>query len=291
MTGINYGQRPCERIQSHLDSYLSNELLVETSHEVLRHLDTCADCVQALEDRKRVRKMLRSAVESEPVPVHLRERIRSEIRRTRTGFHFPIPRSNWAFAVAASLVLVLSGWVGFRVWNLRTAAVVSEANERILTMGVSDHVTCAMDHGMYRKRFTFEQMSRALGREYAGLVSLVNEKVRADYEIAVAHRCTVNQRNFVHLILTKDDAVVSLVITKKSGEAFPQSGVAAALRESGISLRQARLRQYEVAGFETRDHLAFVVSNLPKDANLELASNLAPAVSFHLNGLELQQRG
>src|SRR5213594_1587370 len=222
MSVINFGQRPCERIRSYMDSHLSNELPVETKREVLRHLDTCADCARALEDRLRVRKMLRSAVESESAPVQLRERIQREIRRTRTGFHFPVQKSHWALAVAASLFLVLSGWMGL---NLRTAAVVSEANEKILTMGVGDHVTCAMDHGVYRKRFTFEQMSRALGPEYAGLVSLVHEKVRADYEIAVAHRCTVNQRNFVHLILTKDDSAVSLVITKKSGEAFPQSGL------------------------------------------------------------------
>ena len=239
----------------------------------------------------RVRKMLRSAVESESAPVHLRERIRSEIRTTRTGVHFPIPKSSWAFAAAASLFLLLSGWIGFRVWNLRTTTVVSQANKKILTIGVSDHVTCAMDHGMYRKRFTLQEMSGALGPEYAGLVSLVNEKVPSDYEIVVAHRCTVSQRNFVHLILTKEDAVVSLVITKKSGERFPQSGLGEVLLESGISLRQARLRQYEVAGFDTRDHLAFVVSNLPKDANLDLASNLASAVSSHLARLELQQRG
>src|SRR5437773_9987051 len=150
MSVINFGQRPCERIRSYMDSHLSNELLVETNHEVLRHLDTCADCARALEDRMRVRKMLRSAVESESAPVHLRERIRSEIRTTRTGVHFPIPKSSWAFAAAASLFLLLSGWIGFRVWNLRTTTVVSQANKKILTIGVSDHVTCAMDHGMYR---------------------------------------------------------------------------------------------------------------------------------------------
>ena len=287
MSVINFGQRPCERIRSYMDSHLSNELPVETKREVLRHLDTCADCARALEDRMRVRKMLRSAVESESAPVQLRERIQREIRRTRTGFHFPVQKSHWALAVAASLFLVLSGWMGFRVWNLRTAAVVSEANEKILTMGVGDHVTCAMDHGMYRKRFTFEQMSRALGPEYAGLVSLVNGKVPRDYEIVVAHRCAVNQRNFVHLILTKYESVVSLVITKKTGEAFSKSALDAALSESGISLHRAQLRQYEVAGFETRDHLAFVVSGLPKHANLDLASNLAPAVSSHLTRLEL----
>jgi mycothiol system anti-sigma-R factor len=291
MSVINFGQRPCERIQSYMDSYLSKELPTEANHEMLRHLDTCADCAQALEDRMRVRKMLRSAVESESAPVHLRERIRKEIRTTRTGFHFLIPGANWAFAVAASLFLLLSGWAGLRIWNLRTAAIVSEADEKILKVGVSDHVTCAVDHGMYRKRFTFEQMSGALGPEYAGLVSLVNEKVPADYEIVVAHRCTVNQRNFVHLIMTKGASVVSLVVTKKSGEAFPESGLDAALRRSGISLHQAQLQRYEVAGFETRDHLAFVVSNLPKAANLELASNLAPGVSSHLASLELQQRG
>jgi hypothetical protein len=38
MNVINFNDKACERIQRYFDSYLDNELLVETNHEVLRHL-------------------------------------------------------------------------------------------------------------------------------------------------------------------------------------------------------------------------------------------------------------
>ncbi|MDQ3258300.1 MAG: hypothetical protein M3458_06990 [Acidobacteriota bacterium] len=37
-----------------------------------------------------------------------------------------------------------------------------------------------------------------------------------------------------------------------------------------------------VAGFESRDHLAFIASNLPANENLHLAASVAPSVRDHL---------
>ena len=39
MNRIQFGEGACEKIRQYLDSYVSNELLVETNHEVLRHLE------------------------------------------------------------------------------------------------------------------------------------------------------------------------------------------------------------------------------------------------------------
>ena len=34
----------CDQTRKYLDSYISSELLVETNHELLRHLEACAAC-------------------------------------------------------------------------------------------------------------------------------------------------------------------------------------------------------------------------------------------------------
>ena len=41
MNVINFEDGHCKRIRSYLDSYLNNELMVETNHEVLTHLEKC----------------------------------------------------------------------------------------------------------------------------------------------------------------------------------------------------------------------------------------------------------
>ena len=44
MNRIPSGEGACEKIRRYLDSYVTNELLVETNHEVLRHIEGCPAC-------------------------------------------------------------------------------------------------------------------------------------------------------------------------------------------------------------------------------------------------------
>ncbi len=45
-----------------MDSYLGDELLVETNHEVLRHLENCPACRNELAARRGLLAQMRSAV-------------------------------------------------------------------------------------------------------------------------------------------------------------------------------------------------------------------------------------
>ena len=73
MNVVNFEDGHCKRIRSYLDSYLSNELMVETNHEVLTHLETCGACSRSLEDRARLKAQLKRAVMQEYAPAALRE--------------------------------------------------------------------------------------------------------------------------------------------------------------------------------------------------------------------------
>jgi hypothetical protein len=88
------------------------------------------------------------------------------------------------------------------------------------------------------------------------------------------------------MILKSDEKVLSLVITKKNGEAFPESAALDVSRAAGTPLYEAPLQGYEVAGFETRDYLGFIISNLAQEDNLQIASTLAPVVRDFLARME-----
>src|SRR5262244_2960134 len=47
---VKFENGECKRVRSYLDSYLSNELMVETNLEVLKHLENCADCSREHQD-------------------------------------------------------------------------------------------------------------------------------------------------------------------------------------------------------------------------------------------------
>ena len=70
---------------------------------------------------------------------------------------------------------------------------------------------------------------------------------------------------------------MSLVIARKElGESLED--LSPSIRASGVPVYQAVAGRYEVAGFETPQYLAFVVSDLNAENNLHMASNLAPTV-------------
>ena len=51
MNRVQFGEGDCDKTRKYLDSYISNELLVETNHEVLRHLESCPACSAELDTR------------------------------------------------------------------------------------------------------------------------------------------------------------------------------------------------------------------------------------------------
>ena len=48
----------CQQVRELMDSYLSEELSVETNHGFLRHVAECRDCAAELKRRQRLRALL-----------------------------------------------------------------------------------------------------------------------------------------------------------------------------------------------------------------------------------------
>ncbi len=127
------------------------------------------------------------------------------------------------------------------------------------------------------------ELAGDLGPQYAGLVPLVKASVLDEFRVILAHRCTVQRRNYVHLVL-RTSSLLSLIITKKNpGESFPASQLVPVLEAAGVPVYRAGASQFRVAAFESQAYLAFVISDLPEESNLQLAAALAPSVAQFLN--------
>jgi hypothetical protein len=288
MNVINFEDGHCKRIRSYLDSYLNNELMVETNHEVLTHLERCKACSRSLEGRARLKAQLKRAVMQDYAPATLRERIGVDLRRSR-GFSFNTLSLSLAAAAAVLVIAMATFFTSGPTRNalsLQAQVASGDVTGQVLKIGFDNHVNCTIDHKLANEQFTAEQMSEMLGPEYAGLVALVKEKMPEAYTVAVGHRCDYQGREFIHLILRNQDNVVSLVITRKNGEAFPAGGAGAVLQASGVPIHETSWHKIQVAGMETRDYLAFVISNKNLEGNEQIASSLAPAVSGFLRKLE-----
>lgn len=296
----------CEQVQSRLDAYSGGELSAAINDEIGSHLEHCADCTEAVEESARVKNYLQRAVRSETAPDALQLKIQNRIRANQPEAIAPFAQAIALFAqrrlvfaaVPLLAVLCLGAWGIYSMWHRRQSSsaiheamsvdrALSAQTSELLDIGLGDHIHCALESGFADQHLTLEEMAHNLGADYSDLVPLMKEKAGAAYEVVVAHHCIYGERQFVHLILRNGETVLSLVITRKNGDSFSNKGSSiAASYASGVPLYQGRLRDFEVAGFETDSHLAFIVSNLKAADNLQVASTIAPSVRAFLSKLE-----
>ncbi|MCA1567728.1 MAG: hypothetical protein LC803_19195 [Acidobacteria bacterium] len=105
----------CSDFYDIADSYLGDELLVETNHEVLQHLEGCAACRRELAARRELRARLRAAFYGDAevgVRPEFARRLHADLRSQAHGEARAQPDlfgriGGWPVAVAASLLIAV----------------------------------------------------------------------------------------------------------------------------------------------------------------------------------------
>lgn len=290
MNVVSFNERSCERYRRYFDAYLDNELLVETNQEVLNHLASCAECNRILEDRTRLKQIVRQTVTSETAPSELIAAVRNQVRKRESIFSNNFVRR--AMAAAAGLVLTIAGIQAMR-WGMPRPVAYNTSVAALFRVGLVDHIHCAILSGRWKQFVPFEAMKAETGRQALGppfidLVPAVEAKLGRQYQLVQGHRCVANNRQYVHLILTNAEGIIlSVVITEKNNESFSKAAAVAVIQASGIPIYQDQQGTDQIAGFESDKYLAYIVSNLDSKSNLNAASLLAPVVYDHLHRLEL----
>ncbi|MGA2739467.1 MAG: zf-HC2 domain-containing protein [Bryobacteraceae bacterium] len=262
----------CETTRGHLDAYLSRELPEETRLEVQRHLEICPQCAAELETRARVRTQLQAAVRATPVPVHLEAKIRRAVRRTENA---PRPRTGlWAVAAAALVIVCVALVNWLRIESNPEEAILRKTSGRlavVLNVGLRDHLHCAVFRKYSKQPEAARQMAADLGPGFADLAPLLQAKLTGDFRIVQAHHCDAGGRRYTHFIITGGGKIVSLVLTRRR----PNERLTGGIHQAGVD-------RFQVVGFESHDYLAYVISDLDAQQNLQLAANLAPTVREYL---------
>ncbi|MBL8174667.1 MAG: zf-HC2 domain-containing protein [Bryobacterales bacterium] len=256
------GTSPCGKYRPLLDSYLSNELLVETTHDVMRHLDGCASCRFELDERMRVRAGLRKAVGSVAAPPELRGRILTALEAPGRAAGMPGPsgKAGWMQVAAGVAVLLFSGLL-FEVLVRNPGQF-----EALLDLAWHQHEGCTVAGHYPAEPPTEAKMRHDLGAHYEALLPVMQTEL-SDYRIRKAHICRPGGREYAHFILQKGDALVSVSLLKKQdGEALGRP-VAPSARQGG-----------QLTAFETGTHVAFVMGNVGAAEAERVAIVIRPGV-------------
>ncbi|MBS1875759.1 MAG: zf-HC2 domain-containing protein [Acidobacteria bacterium] len=275
----------CGAILAELDFHLDGELAPERAAAVEAHLGSCPACAAEFAAKARLRDALRSATRAVKLDPRLAERIRAQSRRP--------PAASWTrglMAIAATAIVLVGVGAMYRYYRQQTSpegyiARWSRQVSAIVRVGLSDHLHCAVFGSVPRKPQPVSQMVQEMGDQYKDLLPLIKDRIPPAYQVMTAHRCTVGGRQYVHLAARDGVHIASLIITRKGAdESF--AGIAPVMMRSGIAIYGAGVDRFHIAAFETRGHLAYLISDDSTGDNMEMMAAFAPVLGEALRRLE-----
>lgn len=313
----------CRDFREIADSYLSDELLVETNHDVIAHLETCADCRRELAARRELRTILRASfagAEEPQMPNEFVSRLHSQLRAAVTSGAMSLNARARVWLIAAGLLVVVTFGV-VSVWQRQRTQTDSQLADqrrphnsaavrpsegqprppdiavdadailaRMSEVAAGDHRDCAVGHRLPDRPITLEEAARKYDRAYLDLTRAVTSH-RDDFnevmELVMAHACLFKGHWFAHIVIRHRGRLVSLLVTRLeelNGSAPPKEKLPKGVEEQVIACSKAE--GYQISCFRTVRHAVFVVSDLEEGENLTLARRLAPSVYEHMTQAE-----
>jgi hypothetical protein len=272
----------CRDVREMADSFLSEELLIETDHEMLRHLDLCPACSADVATRRALRASLRRAFldvrDLDPSPefvAQLRTRLRASALRNPAR---RVPMFLGWWALAATVFMVVSLGVVFRghFSSVTTTGVLAQE-------AVGDHRNCALRFQLTEKPISLEEAGQRFDTVYLALRDLPPSELltaAGPARVLDRHSCVYAGRRFAHIVLQYRGAAVSLLVTgaeEASQTAIPTEALAH-LKSNG------RIDAMSVVSFRTPRHMVFFVGDLQQADLLHLADAVAGSLWRQLAG-------
>jgi anti-sigma factor RsiW len=251
-----------------MDSYLSEELSVETNHTVLRHVGGCHECAGELTRRRRLRELLSQtldvAVDADRVSARISHAVDREQRSWGRVARFA--------GVAAMLIaaVAVAYWAGRRV----DAAAYDDSAE--------DHVACAL---VYPEETTYDpdRAAQNLVAPFQRIADAVGLSHGA-YRVIDAHMCPYKGRNYAHIVIRGDKQTLSLFAERAERGALPDAPTTVLAGDTFDVHATTRLG-YQIAAVATRDHRLYLISERATDPPDIAQEILRSAVRF-IRGLE-----
>jgi hypothetical protein len=269
----------CREVRDLADSFLSEQLLVETNHQVLRHLEGCSACRAELESRRELRAAIRRAFihnESFRISDEFRSRAVSRLRTTIPGKLARMNSRRWMIGLTVAAVLILVAGVGEFLRTRGISLIVQDA--------VADHQNCAVQFRLPEKPISLEAAAR-----YDPSFRLLQDMPSDDWSsplgplrIVDRHSCVFQGRRFAHIVLQIQGQVVSLLVTAN------EVRVRETRQDGGGLPRLAELPSedgFQVVSFDVPGHTVFLVGSLGEQQLRQVAQSLsAPLYSRFARG-------
>lgn len=283
----------CDSALEQMDRFMDGALTEAETERFAAHAGECEKCQAELELRERMRAGLRRAVRQPIDTARLEQRIHAAVhveasRRFRWQPH--------TLALAATLLIAVGVGAAYQLRDLWSTAVdqdsyiakISEGVTTIMRVGLKDHIDCVTFRKWPKQTPKVDELVTAMEPKFRPVARIVGANMPKTYEIVKAHHCAYQQRNYVHIAMKDGDGkYFSLVLARKeNGETFASSSLRRVLDKPNFAVYGENVERFQIAGFETRDYLAYVIGDTTTESNTQLAGALAAPLREFLDSLE-----
>jgi Putative zinc-finger len=281
----------CRNFKELLDSYLSDELAVESNHQIIRHSEICPNCRSEMAARRNMRSMLRESFKVTTASPDFKNRLRASLREEANPIVPTIEKiSLWnrllssfatqklAFASAIFIAVAAGAFYIFQPTKVEAA----ELSPQLFSQAAGDHDYCSAKWLQYQNPVTEMFGTDSIDPEFKNLPQLSQHQALG-LTLHHAHVCTQEGRLFAHLVYTRGADMISLLITERNSAAL-KNGIIPndnGLKD-GIQNAFKIKEKYTISAIQTSKHIILIVSSLDETSNKQLAEKLAQPISQHL---------
>jgi hypothetical protein len=264
----------CRELRDLADAFIGEELLVETGHEILRHLESCADCRAEIAARRNLRSRLKSAFAAASDLAPRQEWLAELPARLQTGYATASRTrgSNRRWFALAATVLAAAGLGAYAISGSRGAAALLA----LARSAAGDHRNCAVRFNLAEKPIPLAEASARYDPVYQVLESTPQPIVQGrsgPIEVVDRHSCVFEGRRFAHVVMKYQGELVSLLVTADGSG--PLTRLPAAVEASALPPADG----YSVLFRHAGSHAVFFVAGGNSDVLRDVANAIGTAVT------------
>ncbi len=253
----------CREFSEIADSYLSDELLVETNHDLIHHLEQCRDCRGELNIRRQVRTKLRLAIinaEESTINSFFASNLKANLReqaKQKTLFSF----RNLIFAPAsfATIFLIVFGFFIYQNSSQNLAMWQKLSDEALET-----HKECAIEHKEeWLKNASVNSADKINFKEQ--ILTPLKVKYNENIDLMDMHECYFHGKKYRHYVLKSGEHVVSY-LQNETDNAIPTK-----LDANNDKILSQPREKFQLASFNGKMNPIFIISDMTEAENLNLA--------------------
>ncbi len=263
-----FKSKECRHVQKLMDHFLAGELTVESSQEILLHLESCSTCRQEEKSRLRARRALNQGWSSQPVPPDLEKKIMDGLETRASTVPAFLLRMAALILMTLGLGVLLLFWLGPDSGTLMAQAHYDGI--------VGDHLNCS---GHQTPPEAVLPLDSVLTR-----IETVLWEMGDSYRLLETRFCRVGEVEIVHYVFEGQGGQISVILEGRSTlEHLALQGDEPERTLDGVRviLLQQEQELVTLAGLETPGYFVYLVGE-EEEQTLQLAERLIPSLKAAL---------